>query len=566
MQFVRACLATGILLSIACKTPFTVNEYPLITEAPDRLAGGQQQQQEVVSDRSRYWSAYVYVDPENVASLWSSNKRTDYILISARASLPTYEGVLVRDFPLFSIKRGNAKAHSGIDLFYKYPINFSARDQVAFEIEVQYLKNEAALDIARKVIEQVEAIAKPFLENYPLATEIISGGKKIVGSLVETAETPSSYKFSLSEADLDKIKLKTFILEEMLDTTETAKQRSADRLAGVRSCADKPGALCRCKGTTPATTAACKYEYSKDRVTDFVYLTLRIARDYDVFDPRIMIGKGVFACNQITAPAIEVAQNHLKENKYMFTPQDIGYALDAYERAEAYVQARALISGGKFAQLLDLLNTNIMEIEENVRSSIQAPPSEPLADHWNGVQECLKNVWEQSPGAEVLQAWLVFKQRMKCDAVPRTKCRLDAIGSMLNRMARLNGLSFDASRPTGERQGVVFDLLAHEAAALHAVQKEEIRGWAALEGNCKDEMITKKFSESISPYCTECVEIVAEKCPKSSVRSLVAAQRDAVDKAELQKSTEAVSTIRTKWDKGNPTTPSPQEQDQPAGD
>lgn len=537
---------TSLLLFSACKTPFTVNEYPLTTVSP-RVTCEQQQQQQGCEERSQYWSAYVYTDVENIARLWSSNKRSDYILITVRAVLPTHEGVLVRDFPLFSIKRGNAKAHSGIDVFYKYPVNFSARDQVAFEIEIQYLKDEAALGIARTVIEQVEAIAKPFYEQYPLATEIVSGGKKLIASLVETADTPSSYKFSLSERDLDGAAMKTFLLEEMLDAKDDPTARSSKRFDGVRPCPDKAGALCRCAAVPATGAASTTCGYTTHRVEDFVYLTFRIERDQDVFDPKILIGKGAFDCPRISTAAVDTARSQIEANKYMFTPQDIGYALDAYEQADAYVRARGLIQEGKYAELLDLLNTNILS-EERL-SGVQGRPSEQLEEHWKGIRKCLLDVWEQSPGQEVLYAWTVFKQR-DCVGVSRNKCRLDAIGSMLNRMARLNGLTFEASRPIGDRQGVIHDLLAREAVAIHGVQKQETRDWVTFEANCKDEKITGLFNTSISPYCTECVEIVAEKCAKINVRSIVSEKRNEVDAATLMNTEKKANEVRKDWKGG----------------
>ena len=65
----------------------------------------------------------------------------------------------------------------------------------------------------------------------------------------------------------------------------------------------------------------------------------------------------------------------------------------------------------------------------------------------------------------------------------------------------------------------------------------------------------RRHFTSISPYCTECVEIVAEKCAKINVRSIVSEKRNEVDAATLMNTEKKANEVRKDWKGGGDPNP-----------
>lgn len=500
-----------------------------------------------------YWSAFVYLESDSIARLWRGNAKTDYVLISAKAALPTFEGTMVRDLPLYSIERGSARAHSGMDLFYRYPVNIDARDQVSITIEVTYLRNKRAFDIAQQILAQAERIAAPFLANYPLATQIISGGQELVAELSESDGNPSAHKFSLQPGDFRAdVSMKVFVLHEVDDGRGRAKSRfRSDALGGVVPCPDKKGALCRCEGAkaegSEAGGGSCSY--GRDRVDDLVYLTVSLVDNQSVFDPLLLLGNGVFECSLLDSALIERTREHLRANRHLLKPVDVGVALDTYRHAEHYIQLRGLIEDHKYGEILDVIN-NFGDEALGKQHSVKGA-SEPLHRHHDAVNACLSDLWAASPGLDIRLTWNVFHRGSRCRAATDSgvgakmtrgkgveliappyadgKCELDETAAMLTRIAALSGAPYQPSQETlwGGGQGALMEMLASKSRILNreqiALARDLTRG---REKIC--DAVETLFEETLSPYCAECVALVADACPSKPVPALARVAREGV--------------------------------------
>jgi len=141
-----------------------------------------------------YWSAYVDIGPDDIKSLWKVN-RLDYLLVTAEVTMPTFDNkLLVRTIPLYTIENGHAEAQGGVDLLEKMPLYTGARKQITFQLKISFLRNKKALDAAKKILATVAKLAKPFLGNYPVASNIYDEAIPLLDTFVERSKTPVSAK------------------------------------------------------------------------------------------------------------------------------------------------------------------------------------------------------------------------------------------------------------------------------------------------------------------------------------------------------------------------------------
>jgi hypothetical protein len=239
------CVA-GCAQSIAI-TPYPVHTKPLTSERQER------------DDTPVYWSAYVNLETQDLHKLWQV-ARADFLLISATVKIPTRSNILVRDFPLFTITKGQVQAQSGLDLLKKIPISSQARDQVSITLEVRYIKGQEALDKVKKILNETVKAAEPFLKSYPLASKIIGSAIPIIDQIVEPAAKrfPSSRTLAVTpEKMLTRNELIAFIIKPIRLVGRYKPKKSENDPAGNDSvpasldnyrlveCSDMKGMLCR---------------------------------------------------------------------------------------------------------------------------------------------------------------------------------------------------------------------------------------------------------------------------------------------------------------------------------
>lgn len=196
------------LCSAACAqsiaiTPYPVHTKPLMSEDPRTY------------EKPVYWSAYINLETQDLHKLWQV-ARADFLLISATVKIPTRSNVIVRDFPLFTITKGQVQAQSGLDLLKKIPISSQARDQVSITLEVRYIKGQEALEKAKKILNETVKAAEPFLKSYPLASKIIGSAIPIIDQIIEPAAKrfPSSRTLAITpEKLLTRNELIAFIIK-----------------------------------------------------------------------------------------------------------------------------------------------------------------------------------------------------------------------------------------------------------------------------------------------------------------------------------------------------------------
>ncbi|MEZ4449941.1 MAG: hypothetical protein R3B09_10720 [Nannocystaceae bacterium] len=569
----RLILAAALLAG--CATPFTVVEHPLAAdrlvpaEAPRRSPRMEVQETAAAreAEPSRYWSAYAFLDPTHLVELWGSNPRADFLLISARATLPTYRDPITRELPLYTVERGTISAHSGVDLLYRFPVAIDARDQVTITVEIKYLKGKRALDLTRKILAQGESIAAPFLGNYPLATEILGGAKALVDDLVEESSSPNTFRFSLQPGDFRGRSLRVYVLQ----SEAKRDKRRPLTLEDVVECDDRPGALCRApkaaEGAGPgeATARASASpelpfglegpaarrpgpaaRYSADHVKDFAYLTLRFEPSLSLLDPLLLVEAGALSCAAIDRRSIDAARDHLEVYKHTYSPQDVTAARYAHDLAESIVRARELAADRRYGDMLDLLSARGDQVQ-----GLRPPVSESLLVHIEELGRCYDELWQEtSPGREILAAWRLFRPSSAASGSRYVKGssaspggggparatsdreRLSAIAELLGSVAALKGVSYDPGDPRsweGEG-GALLTILRGEALVLSRRQEDATEVLIGAEGPrlCTSDRIGGLFKAELSAACTRCVARLAKQCGRGgvSVESIAATARD----------------------------------------
>lgn len=561
----RRALAVALAGSLAgCATPFTVIEHPLAVDrlapAPSRPRSPRMEVQETAAseqaEESRYWSAYAFLDPAHLVELWGSNPRADYLLISARATLPTYRDPITREFPLYTVERGTISAHAGVDLLYRFPVAIDARDQVSITIEIKYLKGKRALDITRKILAQGESIAAPFLGNYPLATEILGSAKTLVDELVEEAASPNSFRFSLQPGDFVGRSLKVYLLQA--HPRRGGKGGAAPKLDDVVECDDRAGALCRVAAAAAAADEAPRGPggevlpilgapaprgrrgppalYSRDHVRDLAYLTLRFEPGLSLLDPLLLIHAGALSCPAIDRRSIDAARDHLEIYKHTYSPQDVSAARYAHDLAESIVRARELAGERRYGDMLDLLSARGDAVQ-----TLRPPVSESILVHIEELGRCHDEIWgETSPGREIRAAWRLFRPDARGGSLPYTKGgstaaaapagdgppvserdRLAAIAELLGSIAALKGVDYDPGDPRsweGEG-GSLLAALRGEALVLSQRMSAATEAMIASEGSklCAAERLHVALTREVTTYCRGCVDRLRQLCGRAGV-------------------------------------------------
>lgn len=208
MKSVESFILASLLCSAACAQSIAITPYPVHTNP---LMSGETKTHE----KPVYWSAYINLETQDLHKLWQV-ARADFLLISATVKIPTRSNVIVRDFPLFTITKGQVQAQSGLDLLKKIPISSQARDQVSITLEVRYIKGQEALEKAKKILNETVKAAEPFLKSYPLASKIIGSAIPIIDQIIEPAAKrfPSSRTLAITpEKLLTRNELIAFIIK-----------------------------------------------------------------------------------------------------------------------------------------------------------------------------------------------------------------------------------------------------------------------------------------------------------------------------------------------------------------
>jgi len=136
---------------------------------------------------NRYWSAYAYTEMLDIPMKLDVGDM-DYVLITAKATIPTFDEPLVREFPLFTMEKGVVQAHSGVNLLERFPLTSGSRRELTITLEVTHYDKAEHLETARTVLQQTSELAKPFANNYPVASQIIGGAKSVLDALIPPEE------------------------------------------------------------------------------------------------------------------------------------------------------------------------------------------------------------------------------------------------------------------------------------------------------------------------------------------------------------------------------------------
>lgn len=187
-------------MSLACSRGVIIAEYP-VAMPPAAQEGRTSGREETTG---RYWSAYVRIENQDVPFLWKTSK-LDYALITVNASIPTRQGKpVVRTLPLFTLERGAIRTETGLDLLRKLPLTRESRETVSFELQITYLKNKRALEVARTILDKVGKLAEPFLASYPMASQIIESSVELIDGVTDTEKSApvSSTKWNVDLDDL----------------------------------------------------------------------------------------------------------------------------------------------------------------------------------------------------------------------------------------------------------------------------------------------------------------------------------------------------------------------------
>jgi hypothetical protein len=505
----------------------------------DPAAGGEPERNDhppSKADQARYWSAFAYMDEFAILKHWEEHQ-SDYAFVTAHVKLPTRDGVLTREFPLYTIKGTSIQSHQGVDLLQKFPLSGAAREQVTISLDVRYLKNAAALDVTRTIVSNAEKLAEPYLRNFPVASSIMSSAVSLTDALAaKQAEGINTAAFSINPQRLRGLHPYLLVTEDF-----------AGLPLGLVACADKPSALCWPPGSagkcaqspprlTPTVTSKGKTgvstpppptdashslqpKYEECAYHDTVYVTLRFEDREDVYDP-LMLLRGAGACPLIDQGTLDIAREYLRSNMSLFVDHDVAIAEAAFAYAEQYLKLRNGATQKNFGGMLDILNEyrdddltvrKLMHIgKDDDLLLINSQPEQMLVNALG----CYRSFWEQTPGQEVLAAWKVVSATGASKASDSTVNRLNSLGYVLSRLGAFSGAS--DWQADGKNTGAVIELLRGEAKGLILSQERAVDDALRERPSC-DSDGRKKLLELFSTECRPCVDALTDYCVNNPV-------------------------------------------------
>lgn len=226
-----------------------VAHYPTYTSPPVESVDGVAVYE--YGESNRYWSTDIYLEPLDIARLWE-NGDLDYVLITAKARLPTPGKPLVREFPLYTYENGVVQSHAGVDLLQKFPIVVGQRNELSITLEVTHFKKAEEIALVRKVLDQTSKLAAPYLDNYPVASQIIGGATSIIDALTaDDDRLKNSFTTTIHASDIvhSETLSKVFLLVPLPTAKAPAKPSSSDTgytyAPHLVRCCDKSEAMCK---------------------------------------------------------------------------------------------------------------------------------------------------------------------------------------------------------------------------------------------------------------------------------------------------------------------------------
>ncbi len=520
----------SVLASGACAEGMIVAEYPT-TESPLRgppkVCPDAGLDEVTASDAAcratgRYWSAFVNLEVQDIPRLWKTTA-LDYALISARATLPTRNGPIVRDFPLYTIADGQVLAESGADLLRKFPISQTARDQVTITLTAKFVKDKKALDIVRKVIQQASKAAEPYLGNYPVASQLVGAAVPIVDELLDTdsikpSSTATALRPELLTGDHD---LKAYLIVPI----EAMKASEYTYRAPLVECSDMPGRLC--------TGSAAPLTYQRNRVRDVAYLTISFQAYDDVFDPMILLGGARSDCGLLTTAALQKARDYLAANEDLFSADDVDAARVAFSIADEALRRRELVVKGDLGALIDRLEAFGQDASQKVKSNCSAGAT--LCGELDNIANCVDDPG-RSPTYEAWQVWnLYHRQDPQCPAErgSRDAIRLDLLDAALDQLATVAGQNYSRDDKNWQTSsGSIVRLLRHEALDLAVAQKAD--AGALDKGPCTSAEDASRLARRASLSCDTCWKTLEARCAGSAAGTLALKDAREARKALIQ--------------------------------
>jgi hypothetical protein len=535
-----------------------------------------------------YWSAYAFIDPHNIALHWDKNSLSQ-IFVSAEVRIPTDSEPIVSDFPLFTAHEGSIQQHAGVDILNKLPIMTNAREQVSITIKVRYLKNREALETARKILSVAEGIAKPFLDNYPVASQVLSAATGTIDQVVEgkKEQLPNSLAKYIVPDFLEAARLSdgrwhhtvAFMLlskDDISDTDEEAPKPAPGEGAktgenveatknpqafvngrysrGLTTCTDMPFALCELQSYSSVARGGECYQEAPVKVP-YVTLTLR---GYDeVYDPMLLLPGGFGSCSMLSEAGVDRVRKYLDANRVLFHPEDIARVESNLVAAERQLQAQALAVSGDVIAMIEFLNEHgrpdyepafgegacVASFEEEAAND-EKPRTESkrcsaiVDDAWN-LWACEQAVWGRVPGRDVLRLWKQAHglddrcSKGKSDAA----CQVGHLGRMMSSVFQSLGTSVELGKPhdASEYEALRKDILDRAPTLMHwywqlrSSQANLLEQIKAIDENglCQQPLdVARQF---VAPYCDECttkLQALAKTCPINVARDWAIAAQD----------------------------------------
>lgn len=504
LKLAVSALATGI---VACSGAFIVTTYPLnevgsARDAPDDTGDAGASEGPAMSS-PRYWSAYVRLEHRDIPRLWSVT-RQDYVLITAKATIPTRQGKLVRDFPLFVVDEGQVQALQGVDLLQRFPLSADGREQVLVHVEVKILEDRETLKTVRAVLDEAQKGSEPYLGNYAVATGIVSNAVAIIDRLVDVdTKRPSSTTVAVDIGRLENggkaQRLQAFLIFPF-GVGESSDRPNPDAFSGeLYECSGAPGMLC--------TKEAGRYQ--TDRFRDVAYVTIEFVAYERVFDPAVFVRGAKANCSQVTAESVALAKEYLAQNEGLFSIQDVDDARAEHGLAEAYLRLREAMRAKDIDGMVELLETE---------ESWGAFSSHERYPYGAALKECWDAAWDQSPAVEVWQAWSLYRSQQRCGLASDLALRADLIHHALARMAQMTGRPFSATETK------VWGGQANPIASL--LQAELAWTWTTLHGEDPAKTFAAKkwcaepdaTARNVCVHCEECWRALEATCPGEFVQ------------------------------------------------
>ena len=539
-----AALATSLSL-VSCTKKVVITEYPIKqarfaeaipcgefdAHAASAHAGPPQP--------SRYWSAYLYIDPTNIVREWDTNSQS-HIFISAKVELPTINGSITREFPLFTIEQGVVQQHAGVDILQRVPISLDSRQQTSIQLKVKYLANAEAAETVKQILAIATQFAQPLLQSYPAASQILSTASATIDQL--TKEKPNRPQNTLTKYIIAEDLLIegpgqqttfAFLLPTHETLTKDAKDASSDwakRFAkGLTTCTDKPFALCLLDTPEAAVGEHCYQE----QALEVPYITITMRPSEHVYDPAVLLSAESYGCDLVTEAAIASAADYLAANRSLFHPDDIIQIESNLSLARRFLDAHPLVHNGDVSGLFEFLARNpdpsyepyvtqglCMTRQECEDAGTPADACRPMcsslsADAW-ALWQCNVDLWNQIPATYVRK---LYEQTSETDG--KTNTELSIFGHVLSTVFAQLGrtdLDFGASTFEAKTLSELEDYVFAETPALaqyywryRGLQQSVLRKNEDVDAKalCADPAAVA--DESVTLYCDECNAKLAAK-------------------------------------------------------